>query len=128
MATPASPVSLPTASDLIVGSSSDGGRMIVVSTTSAPGTLLHKGSASGQNWSRVTVLACNNDTVERTLTLMWGTETFAAGDVIVRKLAPQQGLRMIVDRATLRVTYSVYAYASTANVINCMVEVQSLAP
>ncbi len=114
--------------DTIVGSASVDGRLIKVHETTNPGTLLHQGAASGGGWDRVTIMACNNDTVNRDITVLLGTATAAAGDIIVRTLFPKQGLRMILDRAPLKRTLPIYAKASAADVVNCLVEIQGLKP
>jgi hypothetical protein len=115
--------------DTVIGSASVDGRMIMVHATTSPGTLLHQGAASGATWDRVTIMACNNDTVSRDLTVVWGTDSPGAGDLIVRTLTSKQGLRLIVDRGVIRRTKPIYAYcAAAADVVNCMVEIQGVAP
>lgn len=109
---------------IVHASGSTNGRMIKVAATATAGTLLHTAYASAtEKVDIVTVYATNNDTVGRDLTIELGGVT-SPDDLIKRTIPPGSGLEMVVDRAALNNGVAVRAFASVANVISCLVEVQ----
>ncbi len=114
--------------DQVIGSASADSSWINIHETTAPGTLLHKGSASGVLWDAVTILAANNDTTAHTLTMVWATDdsTPDLSNTMTVKLQPQNGFKLIVDRFRLQRTRPVYAYADTPDVTTCYVEIGRL--
>lgn len=112
--------------DEVVGSASVGGRLVRVALTASPGTLLHSATPTANRWDVITILAVNNDTVTRTLTIEWGEA--AATTHTVKQMRPQQGMELIVDRFRLKrgLPFLVSAFADAANVIHCYVQVEQL--
>lgn len=109
----------PISGDLVIGSASTSGRMIAVAATTSPGTLLHLVPQSGLLYQRIRILACNIDTVARTLTLqVGGTST---SDLVTWTLGPKRGYVCVLPDVKVYQGLEVRAYASAASVINCYV-------
>jgi hypothetical protein len=102
----------------ISASSSTRGKIIKITATSSPGTLLHTVSTVSTDFDYVSIWAWNVDTVNRTLTLEFGGTT--ADDRIPYIVEPGKPPICLVDRWDLQGNSSadvIRAYATSANQI-----------
>jgi hypothetical protein len=118
---PKAPSSSPTSADLIVGSASVGGGLIVVVATATPGTLVHTVPLSGLEFQRIVIYATNSDTVNRDLTIEWGAAGAANQSTIT--LGAKRGFVVVVPDFKLQKGLVVRAFASAASVIRLYVSV-----
>lgn len=109
-------------------SASTHGRGIKV-TTVAPidgsDTTIHQAVNSATDYDLITILAINNDTVTRTLSLGWGGTT-AVDDIIAVDLPALAGLILVTADLFLRNNLTVVASASAANVISIFGDVKQV--
>lgn len=111
--------------DTIVGSASDGGRLVKIHETTSPGDLLHLGSKTGPTFDALTIIATNTDTgTDRDLFLVWGTATPGAWEKVCLTLVKKTGFVQVCRRLRLARGYPVYAYASAADVVSVHVVVE----
>jgi hypothetical protein len=96
------------------------GQPIKVVATSSTGTTIHTTGISASVFDEIWLYAYNSDTAPRLLTIQYGGTT-AVDDDIKITIPPQSGLTLVIPGLILTGTgsagNSVYAYASTANVI-----------
>src|SRR5262245_3555578 len=106
-----------------IASGSSNGRMVKVGATSTPGTELHTAHATDKD--EVYIWAVNSDTVDRKLTIELGGTT-SPDDTIERTIPAESGLILIVPGIRLTGSVVVRAFAATANVVLCAVNVNRI--
>jgi len=106
-----------------IASGSSNGRMIKVAATGTPGTELHTAHATDKD--EVYIWAVNSDTVDRKLTIELGGVT-SPDDTIERTIPAESGLILIVPGIRLTGSVVVRAFAATANVVLCAVNVNRI--
>jgi hypothetical protein len=101
-------------------SGSTQGKAIKVVATASTGTTIHATGTSATIDDEIWLYAYNSDTAARLLTIQFGGTTAVDNDIKVT-IPPQSGLTLVVPGLVLTGTgaaaNTVYAYASTANVI-----------
>lgn len=124
MVAPKSPVSGPKSADLLVGSVSVGGKLIVVVATATPGTLVHTVPASGLQYQRIVIWGTCAHTATVDLTIEWGAT--GSANQIITSLGAKRGMVEIIPDFKLAVGLSVYAFATVASVVRLYVAVGEL--
>jgi hypothetical protein len=97
-------------------SGSTNGRLIKVTATSSPGTVIHTAVSGTIDYDEVWLYAMNQGTTDTALTIEWGGTT-DPDDRITTTLLPKAGLTLVVPGLVLQNENNVRAFASTANVI-----------
>ena len=92
----------------------DGTGLKISATTLGGANTVHTIPASKEDTIRI--LATNNDTVKRALTIVWGDAT-AVDDEITVTLQPKAGLVLVIPGLPLAAAKVVKAFAETTNVI-----------
>ena len=100
--------------EFLTGGAGDGTGIKIAATTLGGANTVHTVPASKEDTIRM--LATNNDTVKRTLTLLWGAET-TVDDEITVTLQPKSGLVTVIPGLPLGAAKVVKAYAETTNVV-----------
>ena len=100
--------------EFLTGGASDGTGIKIIGTTLGGATTVHTVPAGKEDTIRV--LATNNDTVKRSVTLLWGGVT-AIDDEISVTIQPQSGLVLLTPGLPLGAAKVVKAYAEAANVV-----------
>ena len=100
--------------DEFLSGTGDGTGSKISATTLGGANTIHTVPASKKDSIRI--LATNNDTVKRTLTVVWGDAT-AVDDEITLTLQPKSGLVLVVPGLKLAAAKVVKAYAETTNVV-----------
>lgn len=100
--------------EYLTGGTGDGTGIKIAATTLGGADTVHTVPASKQDTIRL--LVTNNDTVQRTVTLLWGGAT-AVDDEITVPVGPKQGLYLVVPGLPLGAAKVVKAYAEVTNVI-----------
>lgn len=100
--------------EFLTGGAGDGTGIKIAATALAAANTVHTVPAAKEDTIRI--LATNNDTVKRSLTLLWGGAT-AVDDEIEVTLQPKAGLMLIVPGLPLGAGKVVKAYAEAANQI-----------
>ena len=100
--------------EFLTGGAGDGTGIKIAATTLGGANTVHTVPASKEDTIRI--LATNNDTTTRDLTLLWGAET-AIDDEITVPIPPQAGLLLVIPGLPLGAAKVVKAFASVANVI-----------
>src|SRR5262249_23030055 len=103
------------------------GRMVKVAATATPGTELHTVTSVSGEKDEVYVWAVNSDTVDRKLTVELGGTT-SPDDTIENTGAAESGLVLSVPGIRLSGAVVVRAFAATANVVLCAVNVNRITP
>lgn len=106
---------------------STNGRGIKVAATATPGTLLHTATAIADEFDEVVIYAVNTDTTARELTVEFGG-TNNPDDRIIASIPPRAGLQIVVPGMRLSGGSIVRAFAATANVVVCHVNVTRYKP
>lgn len=97
-------------------SGSDGGRPVIVSTTSSPGVLVHEANAGHGKQSLVRLFATNIDTSAVELSIELGG-TAHPGDRIIVTVPAKSGLFEVVPGLPLDNGFEIRALADSANKI-----------
>ena len=100
--------------EFLTGGAGDGTGIKIGATTLGGANTVHTVPASKEDTIRI--LATNNDTVKRSLTVLWGAET-AVDDEITVTIQPKAGLVLVIPGLPLGAAKAVKAYADTTNVI-----------
>lgn len=100
--------------EFLTGGTGDGTGIKIAATTLGGASTVHTVPASKEDTIRI--LATNNDTTSRNLTLLWGAET-AIDDEITVTIPPQAGLLLVIPGLPLGAAKVVKAFASVTNVI-----------
>ena len=100
--------------EYLTGGAGDGTGIKVAATTLGGADTVHTVPALKEDTIRV--LATNNDTVKRTLTVLWGAEV-AVDDEIAVTLQPKSGLTMLIPGLQLGPAKIVKAFADVTNVV-----------
>lgn len=106
-----------------IASGSTNGRMIKVAATATAGTLLH--TAHATNTDEVFVWAVNSSGSAVKLTIELGGVS-SPDDLIEKTIAAEDGLVLIVPGIRLTGGVAIRAFAATANVISCAVNVNRI--
>lgn len=106
-----------------IASGSTNGKMIKVAATATPGTTLH--TAHATDIDEVYIWAVNSDTTDRKLTIELGGTT-SPDDLIETTIVAESGLVLVVPGIRLTGSVVVKAFAATANVINCAVNINRI--
>ena len=80
-------------------SGSTNGLGILVAATATLGTTIHTAVAGTSDYDEITLYAVNNDTVERELTIEWGTAT-AYGNIPI-PIKSKQGKILVINKLRL---------------------------
>lgn len=108
---------------VVIPTGSTNGKNIKVGATGTPGTLLHTAHATAID--EVYVWASNTDSSARKLTLEVGGVA-SPDDLIEVTIAAESGEVLVLPGRRLTGGVSVRAFAATANVINCGVNVNRI--
>ena len=100
--------------EFLTGGAGVGTGIKIVGTTLGGATTVHTVPALKEDTIRI--LATNNDTVERTLTMVWGGVT-AVDDEITLTIQPKSGLVTVMPGLPLGAAKIVKAYAEITNVV-----------
>ena len=100
--------------EFLTGGAGDGTGIKIGATSLGGANTVHTVPASKEDVIRL--LATNNDTVKRSLTVLWGAET-AVDDEISVTLQPKSGLVLVIPGLPLGAAKVVKAYAEATNVI-----------
>ena len=100
--------------EYLTGGTGDGTGIKIAATTLGGANTVHTVPADKEDTIRI--LATNNDTQSRNLTLLWGAET-AVDDEITVPIQPKSGLIMVIPGLPLGAAKVVKAYASETYVI-----------
>lgn len=106
-----------------IPSGSTNGRMVKVAATATAGTLLH--TAHATDIDEVYVWAVNSDTTDRKLTIEFGGVS-SPDDLIETTIVAESGLVLVVPGIRVTGGVAVRAFAATANVIMCAVNVNRI--
>ena len=97
-------------------SGSTDGRMIKVAATATAGTTIHTGCATATTFDEIWLYANNTSASAVKLTIEWGTDTAADGNIELT-VQPEAGLVTIIPGLILQNGMVVEAFAATADVI-----------
>ena len=97
-------------------SGSTDGLAVKVAATATPGTTIHTAVTGTSDMDEIFLYANNTSALAVKLTIEWGTETAADGN-IEQTIQPEDGLVLIIPRFRLQNAKVVTAFAGTANVI-----------
>ena len=100
--------------EFLTGGAGDGTGIKLSATTLGGANTVHTVPAAKEDTIRI--LATNNDTVKRTVTLLWGAEA-AVDDEITVTIQPKAGLVLIIPGLPLGAAKLVKAYAEVTNVV-----------
>lgn len=100
--------------EFLTGGAGDGTGIKIAATTLGAANTVHTVPASKEDTIRL--FAVNHDTVERTLTIVWG-DTTAVDDEIPVPVQPNDGLYLVIPGLPLGAAKEVKAYADATNVI-----------
>lgn len=106
-----------------IASGSTNGKNIKITTTASAGDTLH--TAHATSLDEVWVWAMNSDTTARLLTVQFGGTT-SPDDVVQITIPPQVGPVLVIPGWKLTNSLVVRAFAATANVVTCHVEVNRI--
>ena len=100
-------------------SGSTDGRGIKVAATGTPGTTIHTVAAvtGDDNYDEIYLWAVNSDTVDRKLTIEWGSTTSPDDLIEVTNIPAESGLVLVVPGLILQNSLIVRAFCGTANVV-----------
>ena len=108
-----------------IPSGSTNGRMVKVVATATPGTTLHTAVTGTDDMDEVWIWAVNSDTTDRKLTIEFGGVT-APDNLIEYTVPAENGFHLIVPGIRLQNGLVVAAFAATANVIMCAVNINRM--
>lgn len=97
-------------------SGSSNGKMVVVSASSSPGTIVHTAISGSANKEEVWIYGTNRHTSNVGLIIEWGGTSSA--DQIPLSLQPGAGLNLLVPGLPLNNSLVVRAYVSASSTIN----------
>ena len=100
--------------EFLTGGAGDGTGIKIVGTTMGGATTVHTVPAGMEDTIRM--LATNNDTVKRTVTVVWGGTTVVDDEITVT-LQPKAGLVLVMPGLPLGASKVVKAYAEATNVV-----------
>ena len=106
---------MPTLTKRILSGSTTG-LSILVAATATPGTLIHTAVAGVADMDEIYLYAINTDTVDRKLTLEWGSTT-APDNLIEFTVLAESGLYLIAPGLLLQNGLIVRAFAAAASVV-----------
>ena len=101
------------------------GRMVKVVATATAGTLLHTAVSGTDDMDEIYIWAVNSDTTARKLTIEWGGVA-SPDDLIEYTVPAEDGLHLVVPGLRLQNGLVVRAFAATANVVMCAVNINRL--
>lgn len=108
-----------------IASGGTNGRMVKVVATATAGTILHTAVAGIVDMDEIYIWAFNTHTADVLLTIEWGG--VATPDDLIEKTIPAaDGLYLVVPGIRLQNGLVVRAFAGTANVIMCAVNVNRI--
>jgi hypothetical protein len=106
----------------VIPSGTTNGRQVKVAATASSGTLLH---TTGSGIDEVWVYANNTSGSDVLLTIQLGGTT-SPDDYIDITIKAQQGYQLVVPGIRLNGSVAIRAFAATANVINCAINVNRI--
>jgi hypothetical protein len=117
---------MPITKDKLSGSTD--GQGILVAATATPGTLIHTAvtGTGADNFDEVWLWAMNTDATARKLTIEYGGA--AAGDLIEKTIAAEDGLVLVMPGFVLQNAKVVRAFAALTNVVALMGFVNKIRP
>ena len=108
-----------------IASGSTNGRAVLVVATATLGTTLHTAVTGTADMDEIYIWAYNDHTADVLLTIEWGGAT-TPGDTLRYTVPFDDGLHLIVPGIRLNNGLVVTAFAGTASVITCAVNVNRL--
>ena len=109
----------------VIGSGSTNGRAVLVVATATLGTILHTAVAGTTDMDEIYVWAYNDHTANVLLTIEFGGVT-TPGDTIRYTVPFDDGLHLVVPGIRLQNGLVVRAFAGTASVITCALNINRL--
>ena len=109
----------------VIPSGSTNGRAVLVVATATAGTILHTAVTGTSDMDEIYIWAYNDHTANVLLTIEWGGVT-TPGDTIRYTVPFDDGLHLIMPGIRLQNGLVVRAFAATASVITCAVNVNRL--
>ena len=100
-----------------VFSGSTNGRGILVTGTTATGTIIHASVSGSSQWDEIYLYAVNSATVAKKVTVEWARSTGQAGQPIEFTVPAEDGPYLIIPGWPLGGGRSVRAFAASASVI-----------
>ena len=98
-------------------SGSTNGKMIKISASATPGTLIHTAVAGATDKDEVWLYATNNSTSPMILTIEWGGTDSVADDINI-PIASKSGLVPITPGICLQNGLEIRAFATSASVVD----------
>ena len=108
-----------------IPSGTTNGRMVKVAATSTPGTTLHTAVSGTDDMDEIWIWAVNSDTTDRKLTIEYGGVA-SPDDLIEYTVPAESGFHLILPGIRLQNGLAVKAFAATANVVMCAVNVNRI--
>ena len=108
-----------------IPSGTTNGRMVKIAATATAGTLLHTAVSGTTDMDEIWVWAVNSDTTDRKLTIEFGGVA-DPDDLLEYTVPAEDGLHLVVPGIRLHNALVVRAWAATANVIMCAVNVNRI--
>lgn len=109
----------------VIPSGSTDGRMVKVVATATAGTILHTAVTGTDDMDEIFVWAVNSDTTARKLTIEFGGVA-TPDDLIEFTVPAEDGHYLVVPGIRLQNGLVVRAFAATANVIMCAVNINRI--
>lgn len=109
----------------VIPSGSTNGRPVLVVATATAGTILHTAVTGTADMDEIYIWAYNDHTADVLLTIEFGGVT-TPGDTIRYTVPFDNGLHLIIPGNRLQNGLVVRAFAGTASVITCLVNVNRL--
>lgn len=115
---------MPNYSTQIAGGSTTG-KMVKVVATATAGTNLHTAVSGTDDMDEVYIWAQNNHTSDVVLTIEWGGVS-SPDDLIQQTIPTKAGFELIVPGGRIQNGLTIAAFASVANVISCMLNINRI--
>ena len=100
----------------LLSGSTNGKQIKVTATTNGTAIIIHTAVSGTSSWDEIWLYAYNDDTVSRTLNLLWGGTT-EPDNVIRVSVGAKSGRVLAIDGMLLQNSLVVKAYADVANVV-----------
>ena len=108
-----------------IPSGSTNGKMVKVVATATLGTVLHTAVSGTENMEEIWIWAVNSSASSVKLTIEWGGAT-SPDDLIEYTVPAEDGLHLVVPGVRLQNSLVVTAFAASANVVNCLINVNRI--
>lgn len=111
----------------LIPSGSVNGKLIKISATSTPGTIIHTAVSGTTNLDEVWLWVTNNHTATVGLTVEWGGNS-SPDDLIQQSIPSKTGLYLLVPGIRVNNGIAIRAFATVANVVNILSNVNRITP